>query len=89
MLILDVFNREVAAYSLSRRVSSKMVTQMLDQAFGRLKGKTPLLHSDRGVLYRTDAYRAKPAEKGMVQSMSRKGTLGQCVDGVFIRYAEK
>lgn len=53
-----------------------MVAQMLDQAFGRLKGQTPLLHSDQGVLYRIDVYRTKLAEKGMVQSISRKGTLG-------------
>ena len=61
---------------------------MLDQAFGRLKGQTPLLHSDQGVLYRTEAYRTKLAEKGIVQSMSRKGTLGQCADGAFFRYTE-
>ncbi|WP_346221990.1 DDE-type integrase/transposase/recombinase, partial [Neisseria dentiae] len=61
------------AYSLGRRANSKMVAQMLDQAFGRLKGQTPLLHSDQGVLYRTEAYRTKLAEKGIVQSMSRKG----------------
>ncbi|WP_371864821.1 DDE-type integrase/transposase/recombinase [Neisseria yangbaofengii] len=36
--ILDVFNREIVAYSLSRRANSKMAAQMLDKAFGRLKG---------------------------------------------------
>lgn len=71
--ILDVFNREIVAYSLGRRANGEMVEQMLNQAFGRLKGQTPLLHSDQGVLYRTGAYRAKLAEKGIVQSMSRKG----------------
>lgn len=50
-----------------------MVAQMLNKAFGRLKEQTPLLHSDRGVLYRTNAYRARLAEKEFVQSMSRKG----------------
>ncbi|UOO83912.1 IS3 family transposase [Neisseria dumasiana] len=71
--ILDVFNREIVAHSLSRRANGDMVTQMLDNAFGRLKGATPLPHSDQGVLYRTGAYRAKLAENGIVQSMSRKG----------------
>lgn len=42
----QMFNREIAAYSLGRRANSGMVAQMLDQAFGRLKGETPLLHSD-------------------------------------------
>ena len=71
--VLDVFNREVVAYSLGRRANGEMVVNMLDKAFGRLKGETPLLHSDQGVLYRTGAYRAKLAQKGVVQSMSRKG----------------
>ena len=44
--ILDVFNREIVAYELSRKPDSKMVMQMLDKAFGRLNGQTPLLHSD-------------------------------------------
>ncbi|WP_143773682.1 hypothetical protein [Neisseria dumasiana] len=30
------------------RLKIEMVTQMLDNAFGRLKGATPLLHSDQG-----------------------------------------
>ncbi|WP_416192206.1 IS3 family transposase [Neisseria sp. CCUG12390] len=71
--ILDVFNREIVAYAVSRKPDSKMVMKMLDKAFGRLKGQTPLLHSDQGVLYRTEAYRTKLAERGIVQSMSRKG----------------
>lgn len=71
--ILDLFNREIAAYSLSERPNGGMVAQMLEKAFGRLEGETPLLHTDQGVLYRTADYRARLAEKGIVQSMSRKG----------------
>ncbi|WP_332888994.1 DDE-type integrase/transposase/recombinase, partial [Neisseria dumasiana] len=71
--ILDVLNREIVAQSLSRRANGDMVTQMRDNAYGRLKGATPLPHSYQGVLYRTGAYRAKLAENGIVHSMSRKG----------------
>lgn len=71
--ILDVYNHEITAYSLSRKADSRMVDEMLEKAFGRLKDEKPLLHTDQGVLYRTHAYRAKLAERGIVQSMSRKG----------------
>lgn len=37
--ILDVFNREIVAYSLSRRANGEMVTQMPDNALSRLKGQ--------------------------------------------------
>lgn len=71
--ILDVFNREIVAYSMSRRANRKMVSQMLNQAFVRLNGDKVLLHSDQGVLYRTADYRRMLAEQSIVQSMSRKG----------------
>ena len=71
--ILDLFNREIIAYSLSRRPNSEMVGKMLSEAVGKLGGKRPVLHSDQGVLYRTHEWRQKLAAAGIVQSMSRKG----------------
>ncbi len=46
--ILDVYNREITAYSISRRPNSKMVSRMLKRACSGLNGATPLLHSDQG-----------------------------------------
>ncbi|WP_353617960.1 IS3 family transposase [Neisseria montereyensis] len=72
--ILDVFNREIVAYSMSRRPNSGMVERMLNDAVCKLtKADKVLLHSDQGVLYRTEAYRRTLAEHGIVKSMSRKG----------------
>ncbi|VTM53529.1 transposase [Klebsiella pneumoniae] len=45
--VLDLFNREVIAYSLSERPVMEMVNTMLDGAFPKLRpGDAPLLHSD-------------------------------------------
>ena len=72
--ILDVFNREIVAYSMSRRPNSAMVARMLKDAVSKLTDKNQvLLHSDQGVLYRTADYRRLLAEQSIVQSMSRKG----------------
>ena len=71
--ILDLYNREITAYSISRRPNSKMVSRMLKRACAGLNGATPLLHSDQGVLYRTRDYRQQLAKHSISQSMSRKG----------------
>ena len=70
--ILDLFNREIVAYAMSRRADSEMVKEMLEKAAPRLTAKGTMLHSDQGVLYRTAGYRELLAEHSMVQSMSRK-----------------
>ncbi len=70
--ILDLFNREIVAYAMSRRADSEMVKEMLKKAAPRLTDKGTMLHSDQGVLYRTAGYRELLAEHSMVQSMSRK-----------------
>ncbi|MBY6284442.1 DDE-type integrase/transposase/recombinase, partial [Neisseria flava] len=55
--ILDLFNREIVAYAMSRRADSEMVKEMLEKAAPRLTDKGTMLHSDQGVLYRTAGYR--------------------------------
>ena len=70
--ILDLFNREIVAYAMSRNANSDMVKEMLEKAAPRLTDKGTMLHSDQGVLYRTAGYRELLAQHSMVQSMSRK-----------------
>ena len=51
-----------------------MVTTMLEQAFQKIPDNTNLiLHSDQGWHYRHKQYVAMLKEKGICQSMSRKG----------------
>lgn len=73
--ILDLFNREIVAYAMSRRADSEMVKEMLEKAAPRLTDKGTMLHSDQGVLYRTAGYRELLAQHSMVQSMSRKANF--------------
>ncbi|MBM0997880.1 IS3 family transposase, partial [Escherichia coli] len=76
--VLDLFNREVIAYSLSERPEMEMVNTMLDGAYPKLRpGDAPLLHSDQGWHYRMRSYQERLKAHGMTQSMSRKGN---CLD---------
>ena len=43
--ILDLFNREIVAYAMSRRADSEMVKEMLEKAAPRLTAKGTMLHS--------------------------------------------
>lgn len=47
--MIDAFNNEVIAYSLSARPVMALVDTMLDKAFTRLTpGDAPVLHTDQG-----------------------------------------
>ncbi len=55
-----------------------MVTSMLDKAFTRIPDDTELiLHSDQGWQYQHKRYQRMLVQKGIRQSMSRKGN---CLD---------
>ena len=72
--VLDLYNGEIVAYEINRRPPFELVTSMLTKAFSRLgPADKPMLHSDQGWHYRMTAYRQMLQERGMVQSMSRKG----------------
>ncbi|MNJ41687.1 Integrase core domain protein [compost metagenome] len=76
--VMDLYNGEILAYQINRRPEFKMVSTMLEQAFGRLNSDdTPILHSDQGWQYRQPMYRHMLAEKNIKPSMSRKGN---CLD---------
>jgi transposase InsO family protein len=76
--VMDLYNGEIVAYQMDTRPCFAMVTTMLDKAFERLKHKPRLvIHSDQGWQYQQAQYRYKLEEKGVQQSMSRKGN---CLD---------
>ena len=59
-----------------------MVTTMLDEAFAKIPAETNLiLHSDQGWQYQHKQYQQMLREKGVRQSMSRKGN---CLDNAVI-----
>jgi transposase InsO family protein len=72
--IIDLFNGEVVAYDLSYHPNLKQVTNMLEQAFAKIPDGTGLiLHSDQGWQYQHKHYQKMLENKGVRQSMSRKG----------------
>ena len=72
--ILDLCSGDIVTYTISDSPNLEMVTSMLEQAFLNLPDNTGLmLHSDQGWHYQHKQYRRMLAEKGIKQSMSRKG----------------
>ncbi|HFI1309225.1 TPA: IS3-like element IS1397 family transposase, partial [Escherichia coli] len=76
--ILDLFNGEIVAWETASRPTEELVKRMLNKGLESLaEGEKPLLHSDQGWHYRIKSYQSALADKGLVQSMSRKGN---CLD---------
>ena len=72
--ILDLCSGDIVTYTLSDSPNLLMVTTMLEQAFEKIPDNTNLLlHSDQGWHYRHKQYVQMLADKGIRQSMSRKG----------------
>ena len=72
--ILDLCSGDIVTYTLSDSPNLLMVTTMLEQAFEKIPDNTNLLlHSDQGWHYRHKQYVKMLADKGVKQSMSRKG----------------
>ena len=76
--ILDLHSSDLVSYTISDRPILSMVTTMLDKAFLQIPDGTNLiLHSDQGWQYQHKRYQQMLHEKGIRQSMSRKGN---CLD---------
>jgi putative transposase len=80
--IIDLYNGEIVSYNITYRPTLDLVTGMVDAALGKINGNTNLiLHSDQGWHYQHPNYRKRLKEKGVQQSMSRKGN---CLDNAVI-----
>ncbi len=76
--ILDLYNGEIISYTISEHPNLLMVTNMLTKAIRCIKGDTNFIsHSDQGWHYQHSAYQNALKNKGITQSMSRKGN---CLD---------
>ena len=72
--IMDLFNSEIISYTLSKSPGFHQVTEMLHRAFLKIPNDSRLiLHSDQGWHYQMQAYQRMVKDKGIQQSMSRKG----------------
>ena len=76
--VLDMYNGEIISYAISERANFEQITEMLDKAFARIpEGTTLIFHSDQGWQYQNARYQKRLLDKGIRQSMSRKGN---CLD---------
>ena len=76
--IIDMFNGEIIAYTISDRPDLKMVMDMMHSAKRKIKDtKDVILHSDQGWHYQHMQYQQTLKKYGITQSMSRKGN---CLD---------
>ena len=75
--ILDLYDRSIVGYVLSRRNDNSLVFATFDQAVKANPDAKPLFHSDRGFQYTSRVFQCKLATQGMMQSMSR---VGHCID---------
>jgi transposase InsO family protein len=80
--IVDLYDGFVVSWNLSRSPNFEQTMDMLDKAFCKIPdGRNLILHSDQGWQYQMYKYRQRLKEKGIIQSMSRKGN---CLDNAVI-----
>ena len=76
--ILDLYNGEIVSYNISLHPTFHQTMDMLGKAFKKVPDNVNLiLHSDQGWQYQMKRYQFMLKEKGIIQSMSRKGN---CLD---------
>ncbi len=76
--IMDMYNNEIISYNLSLHPNFEQVEYMLSKALkinDNLEGL--IFHSDQGWQYQNSRYVTFLKNKGIIQSMSRKGN---CID---------
>jgi transposase InsO family protein len=80
--IIDLFNGEIISFDLSERPVFSQIIRMLKKSFRKVKStQNIILHSDQGWQYQMKHYQNLLKEKGIIQSMSRKGN---CLDNAVI-----
>lgn len=76
--IIDFHNREIISYNISTSPNFEQIEDMLKKAFTKHTNlKKLIFQSDQGWQYQMQAYHKTLKEKGIIQSMSRKGN---CLD---------
>ena len=76
--ILDMYTNEVISYDLSTSPNLNQIRRMLDMAFKKFESLEGLIfHSDQGWQYQHQYYRQELKNRGIIQSMSRRGN---CID---------
>ena len=76
--IIDMHNGEIVSFDISLNPNYAQTVNMLNQAFSKYNNLEGLImHSDQGWQYQMQHYHKSLKDKGILQSMSRKGN---CLD---------
>ena len=73
-VIQDLFSRQIVGWAVDETMTTELILEAFNMAVSRRK-VTPglILHSDRGVQYRSGEYKQALLEQNITPSMSRKG----------------
>lgn len=81
-VVLDLYNREVVGWSMSRSLDTSIVLRALEGAMKKLGPDVAVIfHSDRGSQYASRAYRNFMKKENVLPSMSRRGN---CYDNAYV-----
>jgi transposase InsO family protein len=70
----DLYSRQIVGWSMSERMTSRLVVDALEMAVSRrLPAEGLVAHSDRGSQYASDHYQRLLERHGITWSMSRRG----------------
>lgn len=85
-IVMDLFNREIIGYSLSKSVDTDLVRRALGNAIHKKEDDKELMfHSDRGCQYSNKSFGKIIDDNGITSSMSRAGCPydNSCVEEFF------
>jgi len=72
--IIDLYDRKVVAYKISKRNDNKLIMDTLNEAISKRKDVSGLiLHSDQGFQYTSYEYKAICESNSITISIARKG----------------
>ena len=74
--IIDCFDGKPVSWEIGRRPTKALAEGSLAKALKSAPGAHPIIHSDRGIHYRTPSWISMCDGAGIVRSMSRKGCCG-------------
>lgn len=86
--LIDLFNGEIISYNLSLHPNFVQITDMLTRGFMKIPNNSnAIIHTDQGWQYQMRKYQKMLADKGIRQSMSRKGNCldNACAESFFGR----
>lgn len=83
--VLDLYNNEIMAWSVSERNDLELVLQTLDQLQDEPLCENALIHSDQGFQYTSKAYEARIKKLQLQGSHSRRGNChdNACIESFF------